>query len=253
MTQLDQEIPQARPMGLTLALAMLAVAVTWAILAQFYSPEAVSALFAGLAFAGVIVTMRLQSDELRLQRAELAQTREELRGQKEQLQAQDRSLRNQTFEGTFFQLLKAFRGAAGHINDGRFGAGSGFWVGFLNMMNQREDYKNATDPLVRVKAYVQHYADSADALDMYFANFQELLAFLERSEFSDNVSYARVIRAQLSAHEKLVIAHHGLTDWGIELRPLVEKLHILRLLPVRFWSYGLHDLEKLYQPTAFLE
>lgn len=41
--------------------------------------EAVSALFGGLAFAGVVVTILLQSMELRLQREELAETREELK------------------------------------------------------------------------------------------------------------------------------------------------------------------------------
>ncbi|MCA0450752.1 MAG: hypothetical protein LCH62_13440 [Proteobacteria bacterium] len=40
---------------------------------------AVNALFSGLAFAGVIVTILLQREELRLQRLELSQTREELR------------------------------------------------------------------------------------------------------------------------------------------------------------------------------
>ncbi len=41
--------------------------------------EAVSALFGGLAFAGVVVTILLQSMELRLQREELAETRKELK------------------------------------------------------------------------------------------------------------------------------------------------------------------------------
>jgi hypothetical protein len=50
--------------------------------------EAVSALFGGLAFAGVVVTILLQSMELRLQREELAETREEL---KRSATAQERS------------------------------------------------------------------------------------------------------------------------------------------------------------------
>jgi hypothetical protein len=45
---------------------------------------AINALFSGLAFAGVIVAIMLQREELRLQRQELEQTREELRGQKEE-------------------------------------------------------------------------------------------------------------------------------------------------------------------------
>jgi hypothetical protein len=66
----------------------------------------VGALFSGLAFIGVIGAIILQREELQLQRQELGQTREELRGQKEQLEAQNNTFRQQTFENTFFQLLR---------------------------------------------------------------------------------------------------------------------------------------------------
>ena len=59
---------------------------------------AVNALFAGLAFAGIIYTIFLQRQELELQRRELAETRGELAGQKLQLA-------RQAFENTFFQML----------------------------------------------------------------------------------------------------------------------------------------------------
>ena len=72
----------------------------------------VNALFAGLAFAGVIYAiilqkkeLGLQRDELGLQRRELEYTRAEIRGQKEQLQAQNQTLQKQNFENSFFQLL----------------------------------------------------------------------------------------------------------------------------------------------------
>jgi len=59
---------------------------------------AINALFAGLAFTGVIFAIILQWQELRLQRQELRDTRTEIRGQKETLQKQN-------FESSFFQLL----------------------------------------------------------------------------------------------------------------------------------------------------
>jgi hypothetical protein len=67
---------------------------------------AVNSLFAGLAFAGIIITVYMQSKELALQRDELKLTRDELRGQKEQLITQNETLRRQRFENTFFQLLR---------------------------------------------------------------------------------------------------------------------------------------------------
>ena len=64
----------------------------------------VNALFTGLAFAGLIITLILQMKELRLQREELESTREELEGQKVQLANQSEALQTQGFENTFFQL-----------------------------------------------------------------------------------------------------------------------------------------------------
>ncbi|MYB66895.1 MAG: hypothetical protein F4X75_00150 [Gemmatimonadetes bacterium] len=67
---------------------------------------AVNALFAGLAFAGIIFAIILQKKELELQRQELKETRDEIRGQKEQLQAQDQTLQKQNFESSFFHSRK---------------------------------------------------------------------------------------------------------------------------------------------------
>ena len=66
---------------------------------------AVNTLFSGLAFAGIIFAIILQSKELELQRSELELTREELKGQKEQLQNQNTTLQFQNAENTFFQMV----------------------------------------------------------------------------------------------------------------------------------------------------
>lgn len=51
----------------------------WAIRGQFVDMfGALNALFSGLAFAGIIFTIRQQKEELELQREELKMTREEL-------------------------------------------------------------------------------------------------------------------------------------------------------------------------------
>jgi Putative phage abortive infection protein len=67
---------------------------------------ALNALFSGLAFAGLIITLFMQRQELRLQREELAATRGELAGSKEHLKAQSESLQKQNFETTFFEMIR---------------------------------------------------------------------------------------------------------------------------------------------------
>jgi hypothetical protein len=64
--------------------------------------DAISALFAGWAFAALIYTVILQRSELR-------QTREEFRLQREELSVQSRTFHQQTFENTLFQMIDVWR------------------------------------------------------------------------------------------------------------------------------------------------
>lgn len=66
---------------------------------------ALTSLFTGLAFVGLIITLRqqklqieMQREDLKLQRDEMKAAREELSGQKEQMALQNQSLRQQMFE-----------------------------------------------------------------------------------------------------------------------------------------------------------
>jgi hypothetical protein len=66
---------------------------------------AVNALFSGLAFAGLIITLLYQREELKLQREELQETRKELKGQREEFEEQNKTMKRQRFENTFFNML----------------------------------------------------------------------------------------------------------------------------------------------------
>lgn len=66
---------------------------------------AINALFSGLAFAGLIITLILQKTELGLQREELEQTREELKNQRLEFETQNETLKYQRFENLFYNML----------------------------------------------------------------------------------------------------------------------------------------------------
>ena len=66
---------------------------------------AVNALFSGLAFAGLIITLILQKTELGLQRDELEQTREELKNQRLEFETQNETLKIQKFEAALYNML----------------------------------------------------------------------------------------------------------------------------------------------------
>ena len=75
----------------------------------------VNALFSGLAFAGLIITLVMQHEELGLQRKELVQTNKELAAQREQFTAQTKTMQNQRFENTLYNLLSLLQGNVKNI------------------------------------------------------------------------------------------------------------------------------------------
>ena len=66
---------------------------------------AVNALFSGLAFAGLIITLFLQKSELALQREELQLTREEMKSQRSEFVKENETLKLQRFENLFYNML----------------------------------------------------------------------------------------------------------------------------------------------------
>ena len=84
---------------------------------------AVNALFSGLAFAGLIITILLQRRDLRLQRKDLRMQRKELQLNRQEMEAQtaefakqNATLLKQTFETTFFHMLELHKQNVQEIN-----------------------------------------------------------------------------------------------------------------------------------------
>ena len=67
---------------------------------------AVNALFSGLAFAGLIITIWLQRRDLQYQREALEQTRQEMQHQTKEFDRHNQTLKRQQFDNTFFELLR---------------------------------------------------------------------------------------------------------------------------------------------------
>lgn len=99
-------------------IAAIVVVLVWALTFLLYFIEdsgergqfgdmfgAVNALFSGLAFAGLIITLILQKTELGLQRDELEQTREELKNQRLEFETQNETLKIQKFEAALYNML----------------------------------------------------------------------------------------------------------------------------------------------------
>ena len=242
---------------------------------------AVNALFAGLAFAGVIYAiilqkkeLELQRDELGLQRRELEDTRTEIRGQKEQLQAQNQTLQKQNFENSFFQLLGQHSEIVNSMaipgsffrNPNREYAGRKCFVSMLGKLEyiykSLDEQFNAGTQLdadneknLRYKwlndKYEEFFPDFQPYVGHYFRHLYNIVKFIDQNtpEIVGKSFYIDLIRAQLSSTELGLLFYHGLSDRGAEFRILVEKYALFEHIPPE--SLIREEHKKLYDQRAY--
>lgn len=204
---------------------------------------AVNALFSALAFAGLVYAIVLQRRELALQRKELRATRAELKGQREQLEAQNATFLRQSFENTFFQLLRLHidivnatvftpSAPAEATLTGR--AVFEFLYQELAHSYESQPASIGNDPEGRQRvvsidlAYNQFYAEYQRLIGHYFRNLYHIFKFIRGSAVADKRRYAAIVRAQLSVSELHLLFYAGLSEHGREkFRPLIEEYELL--------------------------
>jgi len=207
---------------------------------------AVNSLFSGLAFAGIIWSLRLQQtqlemqkEELKLQREEQIAARKELAGQKEQLQQQSETFDLQRFENSFFSLLNLHKKYQKNM----------FPQIYKELKNKIKKFSDSNELKVIQIGYFEFYLEFNSVLDQYFKNLYLILKFIESS--SNKNFYAKIISAQLSKYEKLLIFYHCISENEIDrFKPLIEKYSILEDL-VSIELIDEMDHYSFYQKNAF--
>ena len=219
---------------------------------------AANALFSGLAFAGLIVTILLQRKDLRLQRKDLKMQRKELQitnlqleGQKEQLEEQNKILRIQRFENTFFQMLTQFQEIVNGLtytynNRSEIQEKQGreiFYEIFEKVPHYPKSKKSPADlygytgmrGLLEnrgIEEYVK--SDTSKCFDHYFRFLYRILKFIQTSplvtSFEEEYEYTCMLRAMLSRYELVWLYYNGLTYGKDKLKPLIERYAMLNNL-----------------------
>ncbi len=223
----------------------------------------VNALFSGLAFAGVIYAILLQKKELSLQRKELELTRNELKGQKDEMALQNQTMKTQSFESTFFQLLRLHGDIVGAIDlidtNGRTTSGRDCIKIFYNRFHERTWAKDhahlrGQNEEERInKSYLAFYESYQSEFGHYFRSLYHIVKLVDQSSVENKRLYTNLIRAQLSSYELTLLFYNCLSDMGREkFKPFIEKYALLKNL-----SAGLlinpPDHKGLYNPSAYGE
>ena len=204
----------------------------------------INALFSGLAFAGLLWTILLQSNEIKMQADELQLTRIEIS--------------RQNFENTFFQILKLQHEIVSSItktdSDGTKWTGRTSFKGiYFELKNiyadeLKRDKKKQPIDLIRffnTKCFTPH-----SDINHYFKNIYNLLGFIEKSTLDDKNPYIKAVLAQLSDYELVVIFYNILSDTANkDIKRIVEIFQFYKDLPNG--KLINEDHRKLYNALAF--
>lgn len=204
-------------------------------------------LFAFTALLALLYTIVLQSKELRYSSKQLAKSAGAL-------EKQNTVLKKQSFEATFFQLLKLYNDVVKelHITRNEIDQTSGISVAVKIDYEDRhclarlhkqliEEYLRTVtrgdSTLPRMEAlagaYCSFYARYGHMIGHYFRTIYNIVKIVNLSDLSDTEkrTYTNILRAQLSKHELGLLLYNCLSKYGSEkMLPLVKKYNLLKHL-----------------------
>lgn len=180
-------------------------------------------LFAFLSLIAIIYTITIQTQELEYSREELKATKEELEksriAQEEQsdsFKMQNKSIKQQTFENTFFKLLE-------HHNS------------LLEDLNKKLKDDGLTRVFIRGDNLVASLIKQNEKIiKIYFMTLYQILKFVDKQneDFFDAKLYTNIIRATLDDSVLLLLAINGIRHGLEEYKLLIEKYELLEHLNI---------------------
>jgi hypothetical protein len=202
---------------------------------------ALTSLFNALAFAGLLIAVLLQREDLKMQVDELRETRQVLGEQRQQLEHQADAARKQVFESTFFQLVTSIRNMVDSRKYAEGIVGTSAMHEWAIKLRDREGQKLREDsqtPITAYKLFEQWFGDSRHILGPYFELVVVTLEFVERSDRPDKIFYIDVLRATLSPGEQFLLFHFGLYNLEKpDFKRLAEKYGLFE--DIRLDAYDL--------------
>ena len=247
----------------------------------FFKPEirgtfgdmfgAVNALFSGLAFAGLIITLVMQHEELGLQREEISQTNDELEAQRKEFEAQTTTMKIQRFENTLFNLLALQQRIVDNLSfepkdsddhtppsKGRHVFGSLYNSVKTFYGDSVSSYVHGIKGMIIRENNINAFKKSKgiSTLDHYFRHLYRIFKYINDSpliEDKDKYPYACIVRAQLSDYELIVLFYNALNveDKGeLKFKSLIETYAVFNNIRADLLARGDEDY-KLYNDGAY--
>ena len=218
---------------------------------------AINSLFSGLAFVGLIVTLRYQKEELELQRQELAETRKELEGQKKEFEEQNKIMRRQSFENTLFSMISLQQEIVNkllYVERKQVQNPSGSWgvkdivteysgrsvfeklynsieLKYSNIYGEIHECYGIKSTLKRIPRENFPQIKDTTLFDHYFRHLYRIFKFIHESKLvvddDEKYEYACIVRSQLSDYELVMLFYNCISVNGKDkFKPLIEEYAI---------------------------
>ncbi len=173
-----------------------------------------TSLFAGLAFAAILITIRVQKKELE-------ETREEFKKQREIMDLQQ-------FDNKFFQMLGVFNDVIKNIKSFSDDYKDGGANTFQNLRSKALEYFNSEEEFS--KSFEKFNSTYNLSIKYYFLNLYQVLNYIDidypKDVKEEKKKYTNIIRAQLSKDELVLLFYNCLgisKTSGKRYKELVEK------------------------------
>ena len=204
-------------------------------------------LFGLLSFAALLVALVLQSKELH------ASTKE-LKASAEALEAQHEVLTKQSFENTYFQMLRKVGEIVSEMEYGNLTGRKALESLYEICKRNIVKYGSSTE---KVRAtYDTFYLGQGTAIGHYFRTLYHVFTLIDHApnKEDEKVVYANIARAQLSDFELALLFYNCTTGEGAEgFKPLIEKYGLLKHVRVDILADpNDRDNPDFYSPTAFM-
>lgn len=218
-------------------------------------------------FLALIYTIILQRNELTLSRRELKLTRKEVRKSAKALKKQNNTFKQQRFETTLFSMIGVFNQIIdqmdleikrGTHNNPRISTKKGrdcfsYINNILEGLVEGPGYQKKTK---LADAYEGVYSKYASDLGHYFRVLYNIFKFIKESDYSNPI-YAKILRAQLSNQELLILYYNCLSPYGEKFKELAIEFELFDNLQldtlIRPEHYDLMDKKAFGNNQSALE
>lgn len=203
-------------------------------------------------FLTVVLLLRtLQQTERSLKQSEeeLKLSREEMKRSADALSEQSKDLKQQTFERTFFELLRLYNEIVdGFVikqdslsrllerherspDIGRDALLTYSWQFKRELLAYMQANPDEEQLVAANRVWLDFYKDRQNQLGHWFRSLYNILKFVDQSQINNKKFYADLLRAQLSSPELLCIFYNANSDKGREkLLPLINQYNLLKHL-----------------------